>query len=720
MPHKTLLTGSRHVVALIEARKLHQTGVEVHTADSVDFEYTAYSHAVKKHHVVPSVRFNEEGYIHALCTIIRKQGIHELIPLGEESFYIAKHMQRIRDAHPKLVIHTQELATLTSLHNKWQFYTLAKKLRLPVPDTALVTSDTEVEVWRAGNMQHAIIKPVYSRFGHAVIELPAGTKLKPRRVDWQQKHIIQTYITGTPFSSFSAQKNGEVVCYENPLSLTVPGAMAAARRIQTPKEVRTIDAAIRAKLGYTEQLGLDFIRTPTGEIFLLEANPRATIGRVLLHQPRIQSRIMMLHHLLSGMIPARSLAHYWYIVLRYPDTVWSWFDLLPAYMSQIRSKGLATYIRFRKRHPNTGFQAYSTYDMEYNGEETPRPLVEVPTKKDDADLRALLASLSTPGFLQLIQTHDPSPVESFRRQNTQLAVLKDGRGQSTYMAACTHNAFYIAGKSTNLGYLSAVRKNPAYLGRDDWRSLFYDHFGASTYFFSILAVNTPAYRAFHAPSTLRPAPQLVDSYELMIMNSHRVPKPVSPACQFVSADSVSQKAIIQFLRKQGSRYQFFPVVTKTLLRRIGVTHKNSYVLLKNDVIVGFAGLVDRTKDTQFRITQYPWLISALRPAWNAFARRFGYISIPKKNMPVNCPIATLCVVADDNPALYQELIYNVSVVARKQSDIFMLAVPTTSPHYTFLHTKYTFGIKNNLFIHNNGGHLTPTDQPLYCDALMLY
>ena len=721
MPHnKVLLSGSRHLVALIEARRRAKAGDVVHTADSVDFDYTPYSRYVTAYHRLPSVRFDEQGYIEALCKVLNDHEIDELVALGEEVFYIARNRATLQRMRPGLKLNVEGIGTLDTLHNKWKFSTLAKRLSLPMPPTQKVLSDKEVDKWRQDNSKACVIKAEYSRFGHTVTILQADEELQPNRIDWDIPQVIQLFIQGTAFSSFSEKKGSGIICYENPLELSGVGAMASARRITTPKRVRAIETSIRTKLKYTGQLGLDFIRSDEGSIALLEANPRATIGHILLHQDRIQSRIVLLHQLLSGMIPRRQLVKYWSVVLTYPDTVWDWGNLMPVFMSQVRSKGLGTYLRFRKRHPGVTFQSYSTYDMEYNGATLPKSLASAPLKQEDAALTSLLSQLALGRAIQLTQARNPSPISSFSREGSQLGVIRDGRGVISYMAACSNGMFYINGVKRSLGYLSAVRKAPSYIGGVDWRTSFFTFFNAPAYFFSILDKNTTAQRSFSRHSPSRPAPQRIGSYELFIVNAKRVAAPSKTTARFVPAHKLEWAALRSFLNSEGRQKQLFPLVTDRLLKRLGVTPSNSYALMKGGVVVGFASLVDQRDWKQFIITRYPGIIRLLRAPWNAFARRFGYISVPKINTPISCPTVTLAVVRGDDPTLYHELMYGLSLRAQSLSDIFMTALTVDSLHRELLHTKYHFRIKNTLYVQEIETPVSLDTRPLYVDALMLY
>ncbi len=722
MPSKILITGSRHFVALKEARRLKSAGHEVYTADSVNFDYTMYSRAVKRYFKVPSVRFAEDEYIEAICKIVNENSIDEVVVLGEETFYLAKNIKKIRRLCPKVLVNIDNLDTLTRLHSKWTFHLLASSLQLPIPRTALVKTHSDATKWRERWAKRVVLKPVYSRFGHQVVDVELGDKIKPSVLDYKANggYIVQEYIEGEPISSFSLSNNDDVIVYKSVFSTNEPGAMAAAKRIDTPELVREIDAKIRKKLNYHGQLGLDFLLTSNNDLILIEANPRATVGRILMQQSKIQFRIMMLHQFLGGLVPRQAWLKYFWVMITYPDAVWSWRDIGPAFMSQIASKGLGTYLKFLKKHPGVSFQSYSTFDMEYNGEQSEPHLAERPTKSDDSAIKALIESLSLNGLFNLIYTRRPSPLQSFNHDGVRLGVIRDGLGSLAYMCACADGDYYINGEPSNLGYLSAVRKNPVRLQPIDWRLAFYKYFGNDAYFFSVLKSNTRAIQAFTRSHPLLKPPRLVTDYKVMIINAHRVKKPHSIRCEFEKATDINRTELLEFINREGSKNNLFPVVTEHLLKKIGVTESNSYVLLRDSKIVGFAGLVDQRKWKQFIVVHYASVLRYARIPFNLFARRFKYIPIPKQSTTINCPTVTLAITKGNNRDLYAELLYGIANESSKKTDIFSMAASTNCPFYDLLQTRYNLSIENRLYIQDITGVIVLDKRPIYVDALMLY
>src|SRR5947209_19908034 len=140
---RVLITGGRAPVSLELARLFTKSGYEVYGADSTFSSFLLASNTVKKNFVIPSPRFQLEGFEQALVEIINQHGINLLVPTCEEIFYIAKVKQHLP---PGCTIVADELSMLNELHNKWTFIQMAVSYGLAVPQTRpLQSARSEIE-----------------------------------------------------------------------------------------------------------------------------------------------------------------------------------------------------------------------------------------------------------------------------------------------------------------------------------------------------------------------------------------------------------------------------------------------------------------------------------------------------------------------------------------------------------------------------------------------
>jgi 1-aminocyclopropane-1-carboxylate deaminase/D-cysteine desulfhydrase-like pyridoxal-dependent ACC family enzyme len=170
-------------------------------------------------------------------------------------------------------------ATLDVLHDKYSFSRLADSLGLAVPETLLL-DDLSVKL----PVREGVLKRTYSRFGEHVIRLPAGDISRVPASD-ASPWIWQEWITGRSLSTYSLCVDGTVrahVAYHTPYTLD-GGAGVFFEAADGSASVRIAERLAEAT-GYTGQLSLDLIEDVSGVLWLIECNPRATMGLALLSQ----------------------------------------------------------------------------------------------------------------------------------------------------------------------------------------------------------------------------------------------------------------------------------------------------------------------------------------------------------------------------------------------------------------------------------------------------
>ena len=718
-----LLTGARHFVARSVVHEHHEKGDTVYTADSVDFDYTRFSRFVKKSYRVPSVRFDESGYIEALVSIIKTHRIDELLPLGEETFFIARHLSELIAANPRLIVHTGTIGQLETLHNKAHFAELAASLGLTIPKSRLVSTPDEVIDFQKEYGNHIVLKSPYSRFGAHITELhePASIDALAQQLT-DTPYIAQQYISGEELSSFSETDTSPVITYKSALPLHRPAAMPSIEKLPTPDEIGAVDAAIRGALNYTHQLGLDFIKAEDGTLYLLEANPRATSGRMLTDRPRIQSRLIMFHYFLGGLIPLRLFMKWLWIFTTYPDSLFSRKDWRPALASQV--VGLREYLAFRRQHPSLSFRDFTSYDMEYNGSTTFTSVSADNSRSKD--ILNLLETIPTKGMLRMVYTRRPDAVASFLDDGPKVDIqlIEDSSHTIAYMSVCAQNSYYLNGKPTDMGYVSALRKNQSFAYRIPWFDLFfkqYEQTMQSEYFFcSVMRSNTHAIDVVTRRYTDRPPFKQVGSYTLYIANTHRISRTSVDGVSFHRAETVDGAALREFLTREGAKRPLFPTTVDIEKGTHGVNKENSYVLMKGATIVGFGSVVDQRSKKQFIIQQYAWYLRVARllnPLWKAL----GLMSLPKPGEVIHCPTLTHLLVSNDDPELHALLVGELAHITAPNANLCMLALPDKSPHRSQFESGYHMKIRNNLYMMNKDDKLPQIDETLlYTDALLLY
>jgi hypothetical protein len=267
MPALTiLLTGTRAPATLDLARRLQRSGYRVVGADSMRFPLARFSNAMSSHHRLPPPQQAAEAFRSALFNLVQQEKVDLLWPTCEEIFHVSKHHSELSQ-HTKLMC--EPLERMLPLHHKLQFTQLV---------TALGTAIQAPASWAANNSpatERLVWKPCYSRFA-------AQTRFNDPPADtagW----MAQRFVEGSEFCTWALCQDGEVralTMYENSAKAG-RGAGCSFKPYWSPEAAEFVSTLAKERQ-FTGTLAFDFMRSPDGEIFVLECNPRMTSGIHLL------------------------------------------------------------------------------------------------------------------------------------------------------------------------------------------------------------------------------------------------------------------------------------------------------------------------------------------------------------------------------------------------------------------------------------------------------
>lgn len=279
---RILITGARAPVALELVRALGRAGHTVYAADSMAPTLAGSSRYAAGALLLPPARTRPDAFAEAVGAHVARLGIELAIPTCEEVFYLAR-------AHAALSARTrllcEPLPALARWHNKGTFQRHAEGLGLQTPRTVVVRSRAELDAALPA-FPRFLLKPAFSRFATKVIT-NCGPHADRRPLDFcaptpQTPWLVQAFVEGEAVCSYSILHAGHITAhcaYTTParVGLGSGTAFVSAQGAQTLAVVQRLAGA-----GFTGQLSLDFIRTPEGELYLLECNPRATSGAHLI------------------------------------------------------------------------------------------------------------------------------------------------------------------------------------------------------------------------------------------------------------------------------------------------------------------------------------------------------------------------------------------------------------------------------------------------------
>lgn len=385
MSTRILLTGGRAPVTLELARLLAAADCTVYVAESLAHHLCHYSHSVTQSFLVPSPRYQPKRYINALIEIIKQCKIDWLIPTCEEIFYVARGLSQL---NPLCQIFVESLPKLHRLHNKWTFIDRLNQWGILAPKTSLLQSQTDLlEFLVTSPFETLILKPVYSRFASNIHILSQPFPQIPSlEISANYAWIAQEFIVGKQFCTYSIAHQGQLMAtaiYPNQLNSDRDPCIYF-ESINHPQLISWLSHFVELEQ-FTGQIAFDFIETPTGDLYPLECNPRATSGIHLfqvsdrleqaffnstdhLIQPQNGSKAMIAAAML-GMGLRQSIASHQFPkwlqkFFTTKDVIFHLSDPLPfVYLGLV----LFQFWQISKQH-RVSLQQASTYDIEWNGE----------------------------------------------------------------------------------------------------------------------------------------------------------------------------------------------------------------------------------------------------------------------------------------------------------------------------------------------------------------
>ncbi len=264
--------------ALELTRSFHQAGHRVFVADSNRVNLCTVSNSVTRSLVLPSPRFQFEAFQEQLKKIIKEYQIDLVIPVLEETLWVAK-------ARPNLPENCQlfcpDLSVLKQLHNKWLFYQLQKELDISTIPTRQIKNAEDLK--KLDLPAPYVLKPSYSRGSFQLKKVSSKDSLPNLPFDSNNPWIAQAWIEGPKYCSYTICRNGRIQAHTvYPNNVAGDGVYCLHfEALKHPKIFQWIENIVR-KLNLTGQISFDFIEDQEGRLFAIECNPRSTSGMHLI------------------------------------------------------------------------------------------------------------------------------------------------------------------------------------------------------------------------------------------------------------------------------------------------------------------------------------------------------------------------------------------------------------------------------------------------------
>lgn len=378
---RVLLTCARIPTALFLARALHKVGAEVHVADPFLIHICKATNSVNTCHKITSPIYDKGAYKKEILDIVAKYKIDLIIPVFEDSIFLAEFYNDIAN---KCNVLLSDFNLLLKLHNKFEFITFANSLGLLTPTT--FKYDFPAENFDFIKNNKYIIKKIYSRSGSGFEAFEAGEKINAA-VQPNGEYIIQEFIPGQLICTCSYAYNGKLLLHTayKQLILTPNGTAAVCFQAIDDINIQNSIESFISKINYTGWISFDIIQKPNGDFYYIECNPRTSLGICLFNPDALAQTLLgissdikirdavaigtkaqitlvsiecILRRLFKGLPQSKEIKN----LLSSQDIIFDRSDLYP-YLYQFICYVYVKYIALKLK---IGFMYAGTYDLEWN------------------------------------------------------------------------------------------------------------------------------------------------------------------------------------------------------------------------------------------------------------------------------------------------------------------------------------------------------------------
>lgn len=276
---KVLVTSARlpHTLGII--RKLGRAGHEVYAADTFKTAPGLHSKFVAERIVTVEPASEPERYAKDIDELMESRKIDMLIPGFEEVFYLAKERPAMAGTDRYFF---PPFETLAKLHNKETFQQVLLDLGLRTARTIVAKSSRELRD-AVEQFDEYFARAAFSRGGVTLLTntgpLAGAVAIEDCHPTEENPWLVQEFVHGDDRCSFTVAHHGQIAAhctYQHPLTIEHAGGIAF-QSVDEP-EAFEISKRIIEHFDYHGHFSLDYLKTESGELHIVECNPRPTAG----------------------------------------------------------------------------------------------------------------------------------------------------------------------------------------------------------------------------------------------------------------------------------------------------------------------------------------------------------------------------------------------------------------------------------------------------------
>ena len=299
-------------------------------------------------------------------------------------------------------------------------------------------------------------------------------------------------------------------------------------------------------------------------------------------------------------------------------------------------------------------------------------IFEEAKESDSKEMLDIIEGMEFKGDISMLYTRRPDPLNSLRMEGDRVGVIicRDQiNGKMAGFGACSVNRMHYNGTIRNVGYLFNLRSRKEYQRRFLDFNRGYDRmFGLfegdsiPVYYTTILEENIHARKLLEKRRPFMPVYEYFGDYHTYIVKTG-LRRKMPDGFEFRRAGDDDTSALVEFLDREGSRYQFFPAVSIDDLHAPNHPRINNfYLLMKDGKIIGCGALWDQRDYKQYIVMEYKGIYRFLYML-NRINTLFGYPALSKLGGIVNFFTMGFWAVRDDDPDLFEILVRNMSGVS---------------------------------------------------------
>ena len=340
---------------------------------------------------------------------------------------------------------------------------------------------------------------------------------------------------------------------------------------------------------------------------------------------------------------------------------------------------------------------------------------ELATPADDAQLRGVLAATPMPGRISVRLQCEPSFFDAARVQGNQhqvIACREVESGQIVGFGCRSIQSRYVNGKPCPVGYLSSLRLLAPHRSRGlvarGYRFLYDLHRQdrrTELYLTTIAHGNDVATKTLTSERAGLPTYRPVGTYHTLAVPARRNIRPSRSSLTFVrpaTADDLF--AIVEFLKREGTKRQFFPAYTSNDFFNANATFRDLdprdlLLALENGQLVGTMARWNQSQFRQFVVDDYASPIRWLRPFVNSWLGLRGMPDLPGRGEAFRYAMAAISIVVNDSGPVFEALLEaNLRRLRQSESDYLLVGMHECDPLLPIARRHKTAEYLTNLYL----------------------